>query len=479
LYSWVKLSHIAHWSGGQFVVPPSVDISISDLSTDTRSVKPGDLFVALRGERFDAHDYLTEAVDKGAAALIVERPVAANVPVIVVEDSLKALVCIAEKIREFFTGPVFAVTGSAGKSSTKDAIATLLGENTVASPASYNNLLGVSKTLCLVNSNTKHLVLEMGMNALGEIAEMCVHFRPKIGMITNIGDAHIGHLGGRENIFRAKKEMFDFLGANAETEGVAINSDDALVERAAQEALPPEVKKIRFSVRGKATDVSVKNVRMDPNTGFLLMTLTVGPRTESVELPVFGLHHAHNVAAAVACVQLRPDLHIDPFERLTAIRPAPHRGEIHRLTDDRILIDECYNSNPTALSSSLTSLKNLTPQRRRVLVLGEMRELGDYTERLHRQVGETIASTTAASPLLLIAVGNDAASFIDGLKVHRSDALCYQVSSCDKAIEILNQFPLQPSDLCLVKGSRGVKLEGVVHFLQKNYGLPAAPAKAQ
>ncbi|MFM8313082.1 MAG: UDP-N-acetylmuramoyl-tripeptide--D-alanyl-D-alanine ligase, partial [Deltaproteobacteria bacterium] len=232
MYSSITFKTLAGWTQGELSEASHSEFPISQISTDTRTLKVGDVYLALKGESFDGNQFVQQAIKKGASGVICETAEPLTVPKIRVPDALKALICIGENLRNLFQGKVFAITGSAGKSSTKDMVAVLLGDSTVSSPASFNNLMGVSRTLCLVTDSTQNLVLEMGMNNFGEIAELCQRFRPQYGMITNVGDAHIGKLGGQEGIYRAKKEMFDFLAKDSSAKGLALNADDPWVMEA-------------------------------------------------------------------------------------------------------------------------------------------------------------------------------------------------------------------------------------------------------
>ena len=464
MYSWVRLSHLVEWTSGVLSHPSAAPLAVTAISTDSRSIKKGNVFLALRGEKMDGHQYIDQAVASGASAVIGEVSPGVRVPFLKVPDTLKALVAIGKAVRAKFTGKVFAITGSAGKSSTKEMLSVLLGENTVKSPASFNNLMGVSRTLYLVDDKTKHLVLEMGMNASGEIAELCKYFRPQGGLITNIGDAHIGRLGGKEGIFRAKKELFDHLASLESPLGVAINADDTLVLRAFEDAFatsqPP---KLTYSASGLKADVSVLEKTLDPDSGRLSISVRVREQERSASLPIFGLHHAENLAAAITGALLMGRTTNEIWDTLPLIRPAQHRGEIHDLSDGSTLIDECYNSNPSALSSSLRSFCRLSPKRRRLFVIGEMRELGSFSPSLHRAAGEELARACEEQKLdfEVIGVGDDARFLAEGITSILSSAKCSVLPDAASAL-VLAISKRRPKDLILVKGSHGVGLERVV-----------------
>jgi UDP-N-acetylmuramoyl-tripeptide--D-alanyl-D-alanine ligase len=356
MYSHVTLEDFIQWTNAlpQFITNSKT--KVSGVSTDTRSLKSGDVFIALKGENFDGNKFLEEAEKKGAIAIIAEKPGSGKIPTLIVPDSLRALAAIGKSLRDKFKGTVVGITGSAGKSSTKECVATLLNENTVASPASFNNLMGVSRTLCLVTDATEFLVLEMGMNNFGEIEELCHHFRPQAGLITNIGDAHIGKLGGKEGIYKAKKEMFDFLAKPTnDTIGVALNVNDEYVVKAYESAFAKKPNTVSYSLDRRPATVQLTRREINPLTAKLSLDFEIGKNKFSCELPLFGLHHAQNIAASVAMATLLEIPFSQICERLPHVKPAYHRGEVYFLSENRVLVDESYNSNPSALISSLES----------------------------------------------------------------------------------------------------------------------------
>ncbi len=464
MLSWVTLDHLVRWTGGEATPGLPSKKNVPSLNSDSRTIKPGEVFAAIKGEAFDGHDFLKDVAARGALALIVEKKSKVDCPQIVVADTLKALVAIGEGIRDEFKGKVCCITGSAGKSSTKDMVATLLGDDTVSSPASFNNLLGVSKTLFLVKDSTKRLVLEMGMNASGELSEICRHFKPQAACITNIGDAHIGRLGGQRAIQLAKKEVFDYVATLGDKAiGVAVNIDDRLVRDAFEEAFKVKPKFLTYSDIGTAADVRIVSKAIDAETGFLSLKLEVQGKILQEKIPIFGSHQSQNIAAAAAMATLLGVTLDEIRTRLPKVRPASHRGEVHRLPQDVVLIDESYNSNPTALQSALDTLFGLSADRRRLLVLGEMRELGEFTEKLHKEVGETIVRLQGRSKAQVAVVGVGAAvgSLLAPIKKVISESDCVQVASWEEAVEAV-QKRLKPRDILFVKGSRGNKLDRLV-----------------
>lgn len=462
----ITLRDLVTWTHGR-LVSGSAELSISSLSTDTRTLKKGDLFLALTGEHFDANQFIPEAIKKGACALILEKEVKSNTPCVVVENGLRALVSIGKALRDRFSGKVVAVVGSAGKSSTKEMIATLLGEDTVRSPASFNNLIGVSHTLLAVNDSTRNLVLEMGMNARGEIRELCEIFRPQYGVITNIGDAHIGKLGSKEAIYEAKKELFDYLASSSNTAGVAIHLSNPLVLRAYREAFKKPVPLISYALSDDPnTDVRLLSSQVVETNGYLQFSIRIQEKVWDFTLPIFGLHQAENILAAVASALLMGIPAESIRNRIPQIRPASHRGEILQLKQGIILIDESYNSNPTALVSALKSLEGLEKTRRLLLVLGDMRELGKFSETLHAGIGSEIVKLQSRrkGEVVFIAVGESIASSLVGVRKLNGSLSCHIFSDVSSLISEIGTI-LTPQDIVFIKGSRAVGLERLVELL--------------
>lgn len=458
----ITFTRLQEWTHGALSAK-SPSESVKNISSDTRTIKPGDVFIALKGENFDGHDYLKKATELGAHLLITEKKADFECNQLVVPNTLHAYVAIGKGLRDLFQGPVVAVTGSAGKSSTRDMVATLLGDHTLKAPASFNNLLGVSKTLCLLEPTHKKLVLEVGMNHLGEIREICEAFRPTAGLITNVGDAHIGFLGSQENIFKAKKELFDFLGASKQTLGVAVNVDDPYVHRAWKEAVPASVRTISYSANQNAADIRILEKSIDPRTCYLNLKFEIQGEKVEASCKLFGLHHAQNAVAAIAMATLLGVPKKEIKERLGSISPAPHRGQIVQLPQGVTLIDESYNSNPTALKSSLDSLSHLNPKRRRLVVIGEMRELGEFSEKLHRETGQYFANAVKGNQGILVTVGNHVKFFQE----EATKGCTFQgvhVENWESAYEVV-RAELKPEDIVQVKGSHGVRLDLLVDRL--------------
>jgi UDP-N-acetylmuramoyl-tripeptide--D-alanyl-D-alanine ligase len=343
-------------------------------------------------------------------------------------------------------------------------VGTLLGERVVVSPASFNNLIGLAKTACLINEKTETVVFEMGMNAPGEIRELCETFRPLGGCITNIGDAHIGKLGGKEGVVRAKKEMFDYFVAHTCPYGIALNVDDVWVMRAFRDSFQ-ETSSLTF---GQANGAAVRlaTVIVDPKTGYLQVSVAYGKEEFCVVLPIYGRHQAHNLCAAIAialCLKRTPD---EIRVRLPNIRPAKHRGEIRTTKAGGILIDESYNYNPTALQTSLESLAVFPSSLPRLLILGAMGELEPFTQDLHRQVGEVLLKIANQEKwnVEIVGVGAAMTFLLEPLKA--AGFRCRLFDTVQPAVDWLKGH-LNSQQILFVKGSRAVQLDRLVDAISQ------------
>jgi UDP-N-acetylmuramoyl-tripeptide--D-alanyl-D-alanine ligase len=413
--------------------PPSFERAIAGWSIDSRTLAPGDLFIALRGEIHDGHDYVGPALARGAAAALVSRPFEG--PVLQVADTQRALEDLGRQVRRRWGGTIVGVTGSAGKTSTKDIIAALLS---VAIPTgrtigNLNNHIGVPLSILRLPDDCRVAVLEMGMNHAGEIAHLASIAGPDIGVVTNVGYAHIEHFAeGVEGIAAAKRELVEGLPAS----GVAVlNHDDPRVRAMARG------RTVTFGL-SEGADVRAEDVKLTPGGA----RFRVGGVSFETSLP--GHHGIRNILAGVA---VAGELGIAP-ERLTAvvreILPGKMRGE--RFTRNGVeIINDCYNANPDAVNAMLGVLRD-SPARRRIAVLGEMRELGTWSEELHREMGRSAARHGVD---LLVGVRGDAR-----FAVEEAGAGAVFFDEPAAAGAHLRRVA-QAGDLVLFKGSRGTRVE--------------------
>jgi len=443
---------------------------LGGVSTDSRTLGPDELFVALSGERHDGNAFALDAVARGARALLlrgapgdpatdtlvaeVRRVSGGAAAVAVVVDPLRALADLARWRRGRFRGPVIGVTGSSGKTSTKETLATLLGEVALVakSPASFNNAIGVPRTLLDARADAEVLVLEIGTNHHGEIAALCEIAQPTDAIVTGIGHAHLEGLGSQDGIAREKGA----LPASLPPGGVCVlpHDDKYRDELAARTA----ARVVTFGERDGADVVAAGAWLHAEGTSFLLRGPLIGAERQ-VTVPLLGGHAARNVAAALAMGAALGH----PLERLLAGLPrlAAARGRLQRLSAGGVtFLDDSYNANPDSVRAGLAVLRSL-PARRRIFVFGGMLELGASSERLHCDLGEAVAS--AADILVTVgdlprptALGARAA----GLGEHQ----LVEARNVDEAVGALTAL-VAPGDVVLVKASRAARLERVAEAL--------------
>jgi len=462
------LTDILTATGGTLLQGAAEEV-FEGVSTDSRSSRPGDLFVALRGERWDGHQFIGEAFAKGArGALISEalpvwrpsvegaRPGHACHAVIQVNDTLAALGALACYHRQRFAIPTVGITGSNGKSTTKEMTAAVLAQrwNVLKNPGNLNNLIGLPLSLFGLTSHHQVAVLEMGMNRRGEIRLLAQIARPTLGVLTNISEAHLEGLGSLEGIKRAKGELLEVMGPP----GVAVlNRDDPKVMEL-RAGFPGRV--LTFGVEGTA-DMRGADLMCD-RQGRPGFRLRCGQEEAWVQLPVSGHHNVYNALAA-ATVAHALGLSLAEIEPgLAAFHPMPMRLQVIDLPQGRCLLNDTYNANPRSVEMAITTLGALPPTGSKVLVLGDMLELGAAAEALHRRVGGVVARSEIDA---LVTVGPLAWFIVEeavrqGFPVSRAQA-CESVEQAQAVV--LQLTP--PCSSVVVKGSRGVHMERLVEAL--------------
>ncbi|MFI6105083.1 UDP-N-acetylmuramoyl-tripeptide--D-alanyl-D-alanine ligase [Streptomyces sp. NPDC051310] len=464
----LSLAEIAEIVGGQShdIPDPAVQVT-GPVVRDSREIEPGSLFVAFVGERVDGHDYARQALEAGAVAVLATRPV--GVPAVVVDDVQSALGALARAVVARLGTRVVALTGSAGKTSTKDLIAQVLQRKgpTVWTPGSLNNEIGLPLTALRATEDTEHLVLEMGARGIGHIRYLTELTPPGIGLVLNVGSAHIGEFGGREQIARAKGELVESL-PSAEEGGIAVlNADDPLVR--AMESRT----RARVTLFGEADDADVRaeNVRLTENgqPSFRLHTPT---GCSDVTLRLYGEHHVSNALAAAAVAH---ELGMSVDEIATALSEAGTlsrwRMEVTERPDGVTIVNDAYNANPESMRAALRALAAMGKAAqakggRTWAVLGQMAELGDESLAEHDAVGRLAVRLNVSK---LVAVGGREASWLQ-LGAYNEGSWgeeSVHVSDAQAAIDLLRS-ELRPGDVVLVKASRSVGLERVAQALLEN-----------
>ncbi|MEV5280148.1 UDP-N-acetylmuramoyl-tripeptide--D-alanyl-D-alanine ligase [Streptomyces sp. NPDC006692] len=449
----LSLAEIAEIVGGQphDIPDPSVRVT-GPVVIDSRQVAAGSLFVAFAGERVDGHDYAQRAVEAGAAAVLAARPL--GVPAIVVDDVQAALGALARDVVRRLGTEVVALTGSSGKTSTKDLIAQVLQRHapTVFTPGSLNNEIGLPLTALTATEETRHLVLEMGARGVGHIRYLTGLTPPSIGLVLNVGTAHIGEFGGREQIALAKGELVESLPEN----GCAVlNADDPLVR-----AMAPRTQ-ARVLLFGEADDADVRaeNVRLTA-AGQPSFRLHTPSGCSDVTLRLYGEHHVSNALAAAAVAH---ELGMSADEIARALSEAGTlsrwRMEVTERPDGVTVVNDAYNANPESMRAALRALAAMGNGRKTWAVLGPMAELGDESLAEHDAVGRLAVRLNVSK---LVAVGGREASWLQ-LGAYNEGSWgeeSVHVSDAQAAVDLLRS-ELRPGDVVLVKASRSIGLERV------------------
>jgi len=422
------------------LAPLSEDAVVTGWSIDSRTTAPGDLFFALPGDRHDGHEYVGAALAMGAVAAVVERPIAER-PTFQVAYAGQALQLLATQCRERWDGTVIGITGSAGKTTTKDVVAALVSVEhpTGKTEGNLNNHLGVPLSLLRLPDDARFAVLEMGMNHAGEIRQLCHIARPQVGIVTNVGYAHIENFDSIEGIAAAKRELIEALPAS----GLAIlNYDDPRVREFSYPG-----KRVRFGV-GEGADLQGKLL----NVGADSMAFQVEEVVFQSQLT--GRHSLSNLLAGLAVARELGTKLEHLRDAVASLRPAKMRGE-RRNVDGITILDDCYNSNPAAVRAMLDVLA-ATPAQRRIAVLGEMLELGRWAEELHRDVGQYAATIGVT---VLLGIRGAARHLIDAGRASGLDAGAALFFESPEEAGVYLHNTAKTGDAILFKGSRGTHVE--------------------
>ncbi len=431
------------------IVAGKLEKSAIGVNTDTRTFSPGEIFLALVGEKFDGHNFAAMAIAKGAIAIIGSRQLSleSEVPQFIVSDTLKAYQQIARWWRDRLNIPVIGVTGSVGKTSTKELIAAVLGTQgkVLKTQANYNNEIGVPKTLLEITPEHDYAVIEMAMRGLGEIALLTEIANPTIGVITNVGTAHIGRLGSREAIAEAKCELL----AQMSPQSTAIlNYDNPLLIETAAKVW--QGKTITYGLTGG----DLRGEVIDRNSIVIA--------DQKFPLPLLGMHNASNYLAAIAVAQAL-EIDITCLTEGLSVELPKGRSRRYQLPNDILLLDETYNAGFESMQAALRMLK-ATPGTRHLAVLGTMKELGSYSAALHQQVG-MIVQELGIDRLFVLADEPETETMITGAGAVIAE--CFRDRSL---LETRLRQMIEPGDRILFKASNSVGLNQIVEQLRQNIG---------
>ena len=435
-----------------------------NFSKDTRQINEGDVYVGIKGEKFDGSLFYEEALKQGAKVCLLEEielqeEIYQNyqdVTIITVKDTLKALQKLASYKRSLYDIPVIAITGSVGKTSTKDMIASVIMQSyhVLKTQGNYNNQIGLPLTILGLKDHTA-LVVEMGMSEAGEISKLTNIAKPNICVITNVGTAHIGNLGSRENILKAKLEILEGLSKDGT---LVINNDNDLLHKWNMENNTYQV--IDFGIENQSK-VMAKDINLkEYESNFLT---NINGETVEVTVPVSGVHFVYNALCAI-CVG--ETLHISKEHILKGIKEfelSKNRMEIIENKDGVTIINDCYNANFDSMKASIESLCRMNAKQK-IAVLGDMLELGEYSKDLHEKVGTEVAKNKID---LLITVGKEAKNIAkQAIMEGMNQDKIYQLETIEEAIRIIKEQS-QKGDAILVKASNGMNFKRIVEAIRK------------
>jgi UDP-N-acetylmuramoyl-tripeptide--D-alanyl-D-alanine ligase len=447
----LKLSEIAPVLGA---IHSGKDVKITGITTDTRKIKAGCLYIALSGERFDGHDFVKTAQEQGASAVIVEKPVSSDLPSLRVTNTRKALGDLAKFWLQRFDLPVIAITGSNGKTTTKEMLKSILSVKTsaaevLANEGNLNNDIGVPLTLFNLQAQHRYAVIEMGANHRAEIAYLTSIAQPSCATITHCAPAHLEGFGSIEGVALTKGEIF----SNLKADGIAIiNNDDEYASLWKKLATPHTIQ--TFALNNSADVTAIEIQLNDNNSNFTLKT----PKGEiSIHLPLLGQHNIMNALTASACALASGCSLAEIQQGLQNMQAVKGRLQITKV-NNIILIDDTYNANPASLKAALAILnKHPSPA---WLVLGDMNELGSQSANFHQEAGE-----------LARKIGVERLWALGKLSKHAVESFGtggQHFENQENLIKsIRNQLSLSPQTTILIKGSRGMQMEKVVNALQE------------
>jgi len=444
----MKINDILTATNGKLIGNIDTNISIENFCTDSRNIELNSLYIPLIGEKFDGHDFIADAFEKGALISLTSKDsISTGKPLILVEDTLKALQDIAKYHRLSKNIPVIALTGSVGKTTTKDMLHAVLSKkyNVLKTEGNFNNHIGVPKTLLRL-TNHNMAIIEMGMNHAGELSVLSQIALPDLAIINNIGYSHIGNLGSRENILKAKLEITDGLVKDGK---LIINNDDEYLVKLEKNNL------IKFGIKNNS-DLMAYDIKIDDTT--TKFKVDFKNQTYDFILPLPGEHFVYNALAAITVgniYDISPNDIADALKNMTFTKM---RMDIIEKNSIKV-INDAYNASPDSMKASLNSLIAIKGNRK-IAVLADMLELGDFSESIHFEIGKSINKEKID---YVWAYGNDAIEIINGA-LNNGIKNAKFFNDKDVLIKELKEL-LQPNDCVLVKGSRGMKMDEVVNAI--------------
>ncbi|MFC5450186.1 UDP-N-acetylmuramoyl-tripeptide--D-alanyl-D-alanine ligase [Paenibacillus aestuarii] len=459
------LKEITTMLGGEATLVASsseaADVQITGVSTDTRTIPGGSLFVPLIGEHFDGHAYAAEAYSKGAAAALWQddKPnPPEGMPVVYVKDTLVALQQLAKAYRKQLPVRIVGITGSNGKTTTKDLVASVLGSTYQVhkTKGNLNNHIGLPLTLLQLTETTQFAVVEMGMSGRGEIELLSELAEPETAIITMIGESHMLQLGSREEIARAKAEILSGMPSG----GLFVyNGDEPLIEQAISErSLPEGLRRIRFG-SGAGNDIHPTGIRMDADGAYFSIN---SPEYPELYIPLLGTHNVINALAAIAIGEAFGVSPADIAAGLCSLQMTSMRIEKLTAASGLTVLNDAYNASPASMRAAIQLTEQLQGYGRKFVVLGDMLELGEHEEQYHREIGAMLSCERVDYVFTFGKLGRFIAE-----EAAKSFAQAEHVRAFDDKMQLAEALAelAGKDDLVLVKGSRGMRLEQVVHAL--------------
>ncbi|MGN1203083.1 MAG: UDP-N-acetylmuramoyl-tripeptide--D-alanyl-D-alanine ligase [Eubacterium sp.] len=446
----LKLSEIAKACGGTF----NKECEVNSICIDTRKITEGCLFICIKGERFDAHQFAQEALDKGAAAVMIHSDVDINGNYVMVADTSKALLELGGYYRSKFNLHLVGLTGSVGKTTTKEFTFLVVNAkyNAIKTQGNLNNEIGLPQMLFQIDGNTEAAVIEMGMNHFGEIHRLSNAAKPTIALITNVGTSHIENLGSRQGILQAKLEILDGLEKGST---LILNGDNDMLSTVKNS----DYNIVFFGI--KNGDFKAKNIaEQDGKTSF---DISYFGNTQRIVIPTIGVHNVYNALSAFAVGYY---LNIEPQLCADALKSYVPEGMRQRSVSQGgvTFIEDCYNASPDSMKAAITTLSN-TRGNKKIAVLSDMLELGEYSQTAHEEVGKLVAD---ANIDYLLTVGEMSKYIVCSAKDNNmKNALHFDSKEelANKLLEILDA-----GDAVVFKASRGMKLEDVIHSVYDRWG---------
>lgn len=455
------------------IIQGDQDCLISRISIDSRTLIPGDLFFAIIGPSFDGHDFVIEAFKKGAVGVVVckgastllqNEQIDKDKIILEVKDTLSALQDWSKHYKDKFKTFNICITGSNGKTTTKEIIAHILSQEfpLLKTSGNYNNEIGIPLTLLGLNKSHKLLVAEMGMRGLGEIKTLTNFIPPDFAVITNIGEAHIGLLGSKDNIFKAKSELLQSLDKDGKA---IINRDDPYFFKMLE--IVKDKKVYTFGIENRS-DIMARNIRMVSDKGIRFTLEVQNDKSREIYFPLLGRYNIYNALAAVA-VAFALGIELDLIESgLSSFKPLDLHMQLSNFYNDIKILNDSYNASPLSVKSALETLAEVAQNNRKIAILGDMLELGERTDFYHREIGKEVAKLSID---ILITVGQGGKIIAQSSKEEgMAEERVFSFEKNEKinlTKKLLNL--IKPGNFVLLKGSREMKMEEILEFWQKEY----------